>query len=336
MELLEYPFDSEYILKKKRSLKKELLKKENLIEKKIAILSGATVGELQNILELFLLNQGIKPVFYQGSYNRYFEEIVYDNIKLKEFHPDIIYIHTMVKNIIDFPTPFESIGEVEKKINLCINQFKAILGTIQAEFNCPVVQNNFEYLPYRIMGNADSYRSDGMLNYINLLNQEIYKYTRDNENIFINDLNYQAAWYGLEKWFDNTSWYLYKYPFAINAIPLVSHNLANIIKSILGKNKKAIAVDLDNTLWGGVIGDDGIEGIELGLETAKGIAHLEFQKYLKNLSQLGIALNICSKNEESLAKNGFKHTSSILKEDDFIVIKANWDNKDTNIKKVAA
>lgn len=335
MELLEYPFDSEHILKKKRSIKKELLKKEGLLEKKVAILSGSTVGELQNILELFLLNQGIKPIFYQGSYNRFYEEIVYDNANLKEFNPDIIYIHTTMKNIVDFPNPFESKEEIEEKMNSFLAQFKQMWEVIQKEFNCPIVQNNFEYVPYRLMGNADSYRNDGMLNFINLLNQELYEYAREKETMHINDLNYQAAWYGLEKWFDNSSWYLYKYPFAVNAIPLVSHNLANIMKSVFGKNRKAIAVDLDNTLWGGVIGDDAVEGIELGLETAKGMAYLEFQKYLKSLSKLGIALNVCSKNEETLAKSGFQHASSVLKEEDFIVIKANWDNKDENIKKIA-
>ncbi|MFJ7699424.1 HAD-IIIC family phosphatase [Lysinibacillus fusiformis] len=335
MEVLDYPFDSEYILKKKRSIKKLLLERGNLIEKKIAILSGSTVGELQNILELFLLKHGIKPIFYQGSYNRFYEETVYENLELTKFNPDIIYIHTTVKNIMDFPSPFEIASVTEQKINTIIQNYIDVWDNIEKKFNCPIIQNNFEPLPYRNMGNADVYRKDGSLNFINALNEKFYENAREKNYLYVNDINYQAAWYGVERWFDDSTWYLYKYPFAINAIPLVSHNIANIIKSIFGKNKKALAIDLDNTLWGGVIGDDGIEGIELGVETAKGMAYTDIQKYLKNISKLGIALNICSKNDETIAKTGFNHSSSILKLNDFITFKANWNNKDLNIKEIA-
>lgn len=335
MEILDYPFDSECILKKKRSIKKTLLEQEILIEKRIAILSGSTVGELQNILELFLLKHGIKPIFYQGSYNRYFEETVYENPELFNFNPDLIYIHTSVKNIVDFPVPFEEENSIEKKLNSVFNSFIKVWESIAHKYKCPIIQNNFEALPQRVFGNADVYRADGTLHFVNTLNQKIYEYSREQSNLYINDLNYQAAWYGLEKWFDNAAWYMYKYPFSMNAIPLVSHNIANIIKSIFGKNKKALAIDLDNTLWGGVIGDDGLDGIEIGIETPKGMAYTDIQKYLKNVSKLGIALNICSKNEESIAKTGFNHESSVLKWDDFVVTKANWNNKDINICEIA-
>ncbi|MEA4804371.1 HAD-IIIC family phosphatase [Acetobacterium wieringae] len=185
------------------------------------------------------------------------------------------------------------------------------------------------------MGNADVYQVSGELNFVNQINQKMYTYAREFKNFYVNDLNYQSSWYGLERWFDNTKWYMYKYPFAIDAIPLVCHNIANIIKSIFGKNHKALALDLDNTLWGGTIGDDGIEGIKLGTETAEGMAYEDIQKYFKKLSHLGIALNVCSKNEISTAKNGFKHPFSRLDEDDFIIFKSNWKNKDQNIREIA-
>lgn len=99
------------------------------------------------------------------------------------------------------------------------------------------------------------------------------------------------------------------------------------------KNKKVLTLDLDNTLWSGIIGDDGKENIKLGIESAEGMAFEDFQKYIKQLSKLGILLTICSKNEEEVAKTGFEHPSSVLKEDDFIVIKANWEPKYINIEK---
>jgi FkbH-like protein len=336
MKELEYPFDSEYILRKKKSLKKELLQNQIFIEKKVAILCGSTVGEMQNILELFLLNHGIKPIFWQGQYNRYYEEAMFNNYELKEFKPDIIYIHTTNKNIIDFPTPEDTSEVVSQKLSSTFSYFSQMWDKLRDELQCPIIQNNFEPLPYRLMGNADVYQESGELNFINLLNQEMYGYAREHKNFYVNDLNYQASWFGLERWFDNSMWYMYKYPFAVDAIPLVSHNLANIIKSLFGKNKKALALDLDNTLWGGVIGDDGIEGIKLGIDTAEGMAYDDMQNYIKKLSRFGITLNVCSKNEESNAKLGFNHPSSKLKIDDFIVFKANWNNKDLNIKEIAS
>ena len=118
-------------------------------------------------------------------------------------------------------------------------------------------------------------------------------------------------------------------------IPLLCHSVANIIKSIFGKNKKGVVLDLDNTLWGGVIGDDGPEGIELGNETPTGMAYTAFQSYLKELSGMGVLLNVCSKNEEAAAKAGFERADSVLKADDFLCFKANWEPKSRNIDAIA-
>ena len=108
MSVLDYPFDSAYILQKKKSIKKELLANNKFIDEKVAILSGSTIGEIKNILELFLLNYGIKPEFKVGGYNRYFEDLMFDDGSLKEFGPDFIYIHTSNKNIENLPVPQDS------------------------------------------------------------------------------------------------------------------------------------------------------------------------------------------------------------------------------------
>jgi FkbH-like protein len=128
---------------------------------------------------------------------------------------------------------------------------------------------------------------------------------------------------------------MYKYCLCLDAIPYLAFNVSNIIKSIYGKNKKALILDLDNTLWGGVIGDDGVDEIEIGHETSMGQAYNEFQQYLKSYKNLGIMLNINSKNDYENAIAGLNHPEGILKPDDFIIIKANWQNKDVNIVELA-
>lgn len=336
MEELKYPFDSQFLLTKQKKMKRELCQQDKCnIKVKIAILSGATIGETQNILELFLLNYGIEPSFWQGDYNRYYEDAVFENQSLAEFTPELIYIHITNRNIIeiiDYKIKQDNCNLPDAQSTFM--HFKKVLDALHDNYRCPVIINNFEQLPYRVMGNADVWHPLGEMNLINEVNRQLYEYVRKVDGIYINDLNYEAAYYGLERWFDNSLWYMYKYPFAIDAIPLVCFNIANIIKAIFGKNKKVIVTDLDNTLWGGVIGDDGLENIELGLQTPKGIAYQDFQKYLKKLSKRGITLTICSKNDENIAKSGLQHTAGILTVDDFISIKANWDPKSENIKKI--
>ena len=134
---------------------------------------------------------------------------------------------------------------------------------------------------------------------------------------------------------DQFYWYMYKYAMSISAIPTLSYNVANIIKAIYGKNKKGFVLDLDNTLWGGIIGDDGVENIALGQETAEGEAYLEFQEYLKMHKQIGIILNVNSKNEMENALAGLNRVDSVLKPEDFVSIKANWNPKSQNMKEIA-
>ena len=131
-------------------------------------------------------------------------------------------------------------------------------------------------------------------------------------------------------------WYMYKQSPATACVPMLCHSVANIVKAIAGKNKKVLTLDLDNTLWGGVVGDVGVQGLDLGEETPVGQAHREFQKYVKEVSETGIVLTVASKNDEENAIAGLKHPDGILRPENFAVIKANWDRKDVNILQTVA
>jgi FkbH-like protein len=148
-------------------------------------------------------------------------------------------------------------------------------------------------------------------------------------------LNYLSARYGLEAWSDPFYWHSYKYALCVPAIPDFAFSVAKIIKSLYGKNKKAFALDLDNTLWGGIVGDDGVENLVLGHETSAGQVYCAFQEYLKEYKELGILLNIDSKNDYENAIAGLNHPAAVLKPDDFIQIKANWEPKDRNLLQMA-
>lgn len=335
LKLLQYPFDAKMLMRKKKALKRELLSKEGFAEKRVAVLGGSTTHDIVEMMELFLLDQGIKPIFYESEYAQFWEDAVFGNETLDAFRPDIVFVHTSSRNIQAWPEPGMGAEEVDGLLNQTINRFETMWAKLAEKFKCPVIQNNFEYLPYRLLGNLDAVEIHGRTNFINRLDLRFAAWAQSHDGFFINDINWQAADFGLEKWHDTFCWYMYKYALSLDAIPTLAFNVSNIIKSIFGKNKKALALDLDNTLWGGIVGDDGLENLELGEETAVGQAYREFQQYLKNLQKQGVLLNIISKNEEAAAKGGLAHPQMVLKEEDFISIKANWEPKSQNLVNMA-
>lgn len=333
MKELEYPFDPEWILKKKKALKRELLQntQQTFLEKKIAILGGSTTRDIRDILELFLLNYGIRPCFYESEYNQYYADGMFPNPALEEFHPDILYIHTSNRNTEQYPSLEDDRTLVTQKLQAEYERFQALWEHLHAVYGCPVIQNNFEPPLYRLLGNRDASDHRGRWNYIQRLNQMFYEYADTHQDFYIHDICYEAADYGLKRWSDPFYWNMYKYAMCVPAIPYTAFQLARIIKSIFGRNKKVLNLDLDNTLWGGVIGDDGPENIEIGQETSLGQTYAEFQDYLKQHKKLGVLLSVNSKNNEETALSGLERADSVLKREDFVVFRANWEPKSHNL-----
>ncbi len=255
--------------------------------------------------------------------------------ELTKFSPDLIYIYTTNRNISRYPSVTESREEAEELINAEFMRYKQMWESLKERFGCPIIQNNFELPSFRLLGNSDCSDIHGRVRVINELNLKFSEYAEKEQKLYINDINYVSACYGLDSWSDNLAWQMYKYALALPAIPYLAANTAAIIKAIYGKNKKAIALDLDNTLWGGVVGDDGADNIKIGMDLPQGQVYSEFQEYLKLHKDLGILLTVCSKNDYENAEAGLNHPDGTLRPDDFTVIKANWENKDRNIFETA-
>ncbi len=312
---LEYPFQCTNILRNKRRIKRKIEQNVSinpgyLPEVRIALLSGATIGHIADILELFLLNFGIKPEFYIGDYNRYYEEIMFPNNSLINFKPNLIFLNTTTRN--------ESLD--------CYYKLHNVWEKIHETYACTIIQNNFEI--------SRNFPSDKAAD-INSLNQKIYDYKRDHSDFHVNDVNLLSAQVGFNEWFSDEDYYLYGYALSVRSIPIIAHNIALIIKSIYGKDQKCLVLDLDNTLWGGTVGDLGNQNIEISNDTATGKAYLQFQKYVKSLKERGVILAVCSKNEQQIAKSAFDNPNMILKLSDFQAFVANWDIKSKNIKQIA-
>ena len=332
--LLSYPIDSKTILRKKKAIERNLLSGSFPYKVRIAILGGSTTSELKDILKLFLLKNGIKPYFYESEYNKYYEDALFGNENLDEFKPDIVYIHSTCLNISNHVEIYCTEDEVDRAIEREANKFKSIWHALD-RFNCNIIQNNFDYPVDRNLGNLDGHDVHGKVYFINRLNLKLSDHARKESNVFIHDINYLASQIGLINWFDRSLWHQAKYAISMDSIPKLAFSLSKLINAIMGNSKKCLILDLDNTCWGGVIGDDGIHGIDIGVETPTANTYTDFQKYVKNLKDRGVILCVCSKNHLKNAREGFSHPDSVLKLSDFSSFKANWSHKYENITSIA-
>lgn len=334
-KIFTYPYDNDLLMRKQKSIRRALLARENVsyTKKRVAILGGSTTDDIKNILELFLLEAGISPTFYQSEYNRYYEDAVFGAPELEDFQPEIIIIYTSAANIINKPQLNDTLAAVKTKVQSEIARYRKVHEKL-ARFNAVIIQNNFERPPYDDLGSLSFSAPYGMARFINLLNEALAAETADFPNVYLHDLNTLAARVGT-RWHNLSQYYAYKLAQDYDFIPLAALGIAKIIRAILGKNKKCLVLDLDNTLWGGIIGDDGVDGIAIGHETPLAESFTAWQTYVRSLKERGVILAVCSKNNDEVARSGFTHPDSVLKADDFIAFYANWQPKNINIQAIA-
>lgn len=332
---LNYPFDSDQIISSKKKLLRLLKEHESGTPLKIAVLGGSTTSDIVKTLELFLRNRGIIPSFYESEYAQYWSDAVFGTPKLDAFKPELVFIHTCARNIEEKPTVGEDAKSVSEKLEREYARYEKMWSVLSEKFGCVIIQNNFEMPSTRLLGNREVGCAFGRIDFITRLNVKLYDFAQTHANFYIHDINYLSAAYGLERWHELRHWHLYKYAMSVSAIPEFAYSLSNIICSVMGKNKKVLALDLDNTLWGGVIGDDGQSGIEIGHETHEGQSYLALQKFVKAHKELGVLLTVCSKNDPENALDGLNHPDGVLKPSDFTLIKANWNEKSLNLEETA-
>jgi FkbH-like protein len=230
----------------------------------------------------------------------------------------------------------ETEGEVEQRVGEEAARFEAIWEKIYSQLGAVIIQNNFDLPRIRPLGNLEAFEPSGRVNFLMRLNAEFATYARKHSRFLINDILYLSAQAGLDAWHGHTYWYNFHMAVSPTGTVYLAQNVAAIVKSVYGRSKKCLVLDLDNTLWGGVVGDDGVQNLILGRDHPVGEAFLDFQQYVKGLLRRGVILAVCSKNDIENAKEGFSHPDSILKLDDFGVFKANWKPKPTNIREIAA
>ena len=148
-----------------------------------------------------------------------------------------------------------------KLINKTFNKYKSIWVALTKKFNCTIIQNNFEYIPFSSLGNLEGTKVYGKINFLTKLNLKFFEQSNLMKNLVINDINLLSSKMGIDKWYDDSFYFNYKYALSHEAIPILSHSILKIIISIIGKSKKCLIVDFDNTIWGGIVGEVGSNNI---------------------------------------------------------------------------
>ena len=319
---------------KRRSIRRELSAAPNLHPLRIAVLGGSTTSSVVEILDLLLLSSGFSTTFYQSEYGRYYEDAVHDPQALIDFRPDLVYVHTSCQNVPAIPAGLTE-AEVDARLEEQLERFKAIWTSLDSNLSCQIIQNNVELPPYAILGNMDASSAVGQSRFLMRLNERFAQEASRRPNLLLQDIHSISAHIGLGEWFDWDRYYSYKVLLKPQANFALAKSLNAIIRAIYGKSRKVLVLDLDNTLWGGVIGDDGVDRIQIGRETPVAEAYTAFQEYCLSLRNRGVLLAVCSKNTDEIARTGLEHPSSILRLEHISCFKANWSPKHENILEIA-
>lgn len=332
---LRFPLDHKAIMRHHRRLRRELSGRDGLTEIRIAVLSGSTTEPVTDVLDLFLLKRGIKPVFYRSDYGRHYEDSVVDPAAVVEFAPNIAYVHTTSANIGTFPAFGADRARFEAQAAVEIGRIAAIADALHEKARCQVIVNTFEPPMGSALGSLESYGFDGRGFYVAYLNLQLAELTRTRPFLVLHDAAGVAARVGIERYRSASAWHSYKLATSPVGTVELAYSLSSLVAGMMGRSKKCLVLDLDNTLWGGIIGDDGPDRIVIGTETARAEAHHSFQQYCKRLKERGILLAVASKNDDSTARLGFEHPDSVLRIDDFAAFHANWDPKPESIRAIA-
>ena len=319
-----------YFLKESKYLDLTSLKKNV----NVAILSSFTINGLAETLQVKCNKKNISCMTYLGGYNQYNQEILSNDSKLYSFKPDLTFLFLDLESFLgNFSYNPYSIEKNSRELHVknIINEIINLIKKFKTNSNSKLVISNFnipKYSPYGIIEGNDDF---GYHEMIKKLNWKLLNEIRKLDGVYLFDFDRFVHFHGEQNVIDPHKILIGDIKISLEYIPYLATDLMGYVIALLGLSKKCIVLDLDNTLWGGIIGEDGFNDIKLGPQSP-GNAYVEFQKYLLALSQRGIILAINSKNNsEDAMKVIREHPYMVLKEENFACIKINWNDKVSNM-----
>lgn len=304
---------------------------------KVALLSSFTIDPLAIYIDIKSRLAQLHPEIYIAPFNQYQQEILDENSKIYSFKPDLIILAVQVDVFLNenFFSEFLKLSNIEKLQTGIIDRFQNLLSMLILRTDALVLVNNFIVPSFTPFGILDNKVEHGFQSFFRELNQKLTKLYMKNHQIYVVDLEGTASKHGKLRCLDPKLYYRGSFLFSESFLPVIADEYMAYIKALKNLTRKCIVLDLDNVLWGGIVGEDGIEGIKLGVDSP-GNAYKDFQRVLLSYYNRGILLAINSKNNpEDAMKAINEHPHMLLRKKHFAAIRINWQDKVQNMIELA-
>jgi len=302
---------------------------------RLAVLASSTVDHLLPAIRVAGLRRRLLIDVHSGAYGQYRQDLLDPTSSLHQFAPQTMLFSVTAREAITTVPLTATVTEVDETTARFIGELRSLWRKARENANAAIMQQTFIDITEPLFGSYDRLVPGAPARIVARLNDQLCDAAAQ-DGILLLDVARASERDGIDAWFDAGRWLQGKLEIAPQAAPLYGDIVARILAAQRGLSKKCLVLDLDNTLWGGVIGDDGLEGIVLGEGSAVGEAHLALQHYAKQLKERGVLLAVCSKNDAGIAEAAFReHPEMVLRRSDIAAFVANWDDKVENLKLIA-
>ncbi|MGH7114641.1 MAG: HAD-IIIC family phosphatase, partial [Stellaceae bacterium] len=300
---------------------------------RLALAAGSTVDHFAGVLRFWLARAGFAAELMVTPFDTTVQSVLDRDSLLYQSAPDIVWLFGTHRDVDIALAPGADAAAADIMVERAVAARRALWATVHQRLPALVIDNNADIPAEDAFGNLAGAAPWGSRTLLRRYNAGLAAAAGLGTTVF--DLDHVASLYGKRRWSDPRYWFHSRHAFALDASGLVAHAASRLIAGARGLAKKCLVLDLDNTLWGGVVGDDGLDGIALGAG-AEGEAFVAFQRFIKALKERGVVLAACSKNDPAVAEAVFRdHPDSVLRLDDFAVFSAHWGNKADHLRDIA-
>jgi len=302
---------------------------------RLAVLSSSTSAHLLPGIRVGALRRGIWLSCYEPDYGQYWQELFNEASALYRFQPDIVLFAFDARHLASGFTPPGDAEQAGSAMNDALERLRTLWHLARERLHAQVLQQTALPVLPPLLGDNEHAMPGAPAASLLQLNAKLREIAAK-EGVSLVSVDSWAMRHGLDAWHDPVWWHRGKQEISPAAGPFYGDLIGRLLAAMQGRSRKCLVLDLDHTLWGGVVGDDGVEGLVLGQGSALGEAYLAFQDYVRALSERGVILAVCSKNDPDVARSPFEvHPEMRLKLSDISCFIANWNDKAANIRTIA-
>ena len=302
---------------------------------RLGLLGNGTLDLIVPVLVATAARHGIALECIVGDYDQFLQDALLPSSRVNQARPDAVLLALDYRGLALQAMPGD-VAAAGQSVGSAFDLLDSIRGAIRRNSGAPCILQTLAPPPEGLFGSLDRALPGTTRSLVDDLNRRIAQTALQADDLLL-DVAGIAETVGLAEWHSPALWNMAKLPFADSYVPLYADCVMRVVGAMRGKSRRCLVLDLDNTVWGGVIGDDGLEGIKVAQGDATGEAHLNVQQLALALRQRGVVLAVSSKNTDSVARKPFQeHPDMLLREEHIAVFQANWDDKATNIRAIAA